>query len=56
MVGHVRSIPTGRTTGFAVASALMVGFLAGIRTASAVHFSGGFSATIHRRRGRPERA
>jgi hypothetical protein len=42
MVGYVRSIPTG----FVVASALVVGFLAGIRTASAVPLSGGFSLRI----------
>jgi hypothetical protein len=46
MVGHVRSMRTGRTTAFVVASVLLVGFLAGIPMASAVAFSGGFSPTI----------
>jgi hypothetical protein len=46
MIGHVRSIRTGRTTGFVVASVLVVGFLAGIPTASAAAFTGGFSPTI----------
>ena len=46
MIGQVRSVRTGRTTAFVVASVLVVGFLAGIPTASAAAFSGGFSPTI----------
>jgi hypothetical protein len=46
MVGRVRSIRKGRMTAFVVASVLVVGFLAGIPTASAVPFSGGISPTI----------
>jgi IPT/TIG domain len=46
MIGQVSSVRTGRTTAFAIASVLVVGFLAGIPVASAVAFSGGFSPTI----------
>jgi hypothetical protein len=46
MVGQVRSVRTGLTTAFVVASVLVVGFLAGIPTASAAAFTGGFSPTI----------
>ena len=46
MIGQVRSVRTGRTTAFVVATVLVVGFLAGIPTASAVAFTGGFSPTI----------
>ncbi len=46
MIHQVRSVRTGRTTAFVVSSVLVVGFLAGIPTASAAAFSGGFSPTI----------
>src|SRR6266508_3814670 len=46
MIAQVRSIRTWRTTAFVVGSVLVVGFLAGIPTASAAAFTGGFSPTI----------
>jgi len=46
MIGQVRSVRTGRTTAFVVASVLVVGFLGGIPAASAAAFSGGISPTI----------
>jgi hypothetical protein len=46
LIGWVRSIRTGRATAYVVASVLVVGFLAGIPTASAAAFTGGFSPTI----------
>jgi hypothetical protein len=46
MIGQVRSVRMGRRTAFALASVLVVGFLAGIPTASAAAFSGGVSPTI----------
>jgi hypothetical protein len=46
MIGWVSSIRMGRTTAFVVVSVLVVGFLAGIPTASAAAFTGGFSPTI----------
>ena len=46
MIGQVRPVRMGRRTAFVLASVLVVGFLAGIPTASAAAFSGGFSPTI----------
>jgi IPT/TIG domain len=46
MIGQVKSVRTGRAAAFVVASALVVGFLAGIPAVSAAAFSGGFSPTI----------
>jgi hypothetical protein len=46
MIRQVKSVPKGRATAFVVASVLVVGFLAGIPTASAAAFTGGFSPTI----------
>ncbi len=46
MIEQIRSVRTGRTTAFVVASVLVVGFLGGIPAASAAAFTGGFSPTI----------
>jgi hypothetical protein len=46
MIEQIRSVRTGRPTAFVVASVLVVGFLAGVPTASAAAFTGGFSPTI----------
>jgi IPT/TIG domain len=46
MIEQIRSVRTGRLTAFVVASVLVVGFLAGVPTASAAAFTGGFSPTI----------